>query len=101
MLGVSENHFWDSCPTDLQPYVKMDEMQNKRRDYEMWQMGLYVYDAVFAAVSKALVGSKSRVEYMSKPLSEQKEVKPKSDFVKFSEWAAAFNKNFETKNGQE
>lgn len=101
MLGVTESHFWNSCPTDLQPYVKMDEMQNKRRDYEMWQMGLYVYNAAYAAVATALAGKKAKAEYMDKPLSMQKEKEPKSDFVKFSEWAAAFNKNFETQNGQE
>ena len=98
MLGVSEEHFWDSCPTDMQPYVKMDEMQQKRLDYQMWQMGIYINNAVYVAVAKALAGRKAHVDYLQQPLSEvvkETESDPKKDFVKFQAWAVVYNeKNF-------
>ena len=99
MLGVSERHFWDSTPNELQPYVKMDKMMQDRLDAQMWQMGLYVNNAVFTAVHKALAGSKSHAEYMDKPITQvHKEQTKKSDFARFSAWAVEFNTRFE--NGQ-
>jgi len=81
----------------MQPYVKMDEMRQKRLDHHMWHMGLYVNNAVYAAVSVALQGSKAHVRYFDAPLSdEQEKDSQQSDFEKFSAWAAEFNYNFES-----
>lgn len=98
MLGVTEDHFWDSCPTDLQPYVKMDEMYQKRLDAQMWQMGLYVNNAVYAAVQTALQGNKAHAQYIEMPLTQMQERdNQKSDFEKFSAWAGAYNYDFENR----
>jgi hypothetical protein len=67
MLGVSEDKFWDSTPKDLEPYAKMDEMRQKRRDSEMWQMGMYNLSAFGYVVAKALGGTDA--EYPKKPFS--------------------------------
>lgn len=96
MLGVSEERFWDSCPTELQPYVKMDEMRQERLDYQMWTMGIYITNAVSVAVSKALNGSKSKAKYLETPLSQMPDAHdPKSDFAKFSAWAEVYNVKLE------
>lgn len=100
MLGVSEEHFWNSCPTDLQPYVRMDEMTQERLDAQMWQMGIYVNNAVYVAVAKALAGKKAHVSYMNEPLmqtfNEEERNNAADDFQKFSAWATVYN---ETKFG--
>ena len=52
MLGVSEEKFWESIPVELEPYRDMDEMQQKRLDYQMWQMGAYITKATAVATKK-------------------------------------------------
>ena len=98
MLGVSEEHFWDSAPVELEPYRKMDEMQQERQDYQMWLMGAYVTHAVGVAVSNALNGKKSKAHYLDKPFAlsekEERERTPEDDFLRFSAWAVVYNENF-------
>lgn len=104
MLGVPEEKFWDSTPVELKPYRIMDEMMQKRRDYEMWQMGAYVTNAVGVAVSNALNGKKSHAKYLDRPFSlaleEQERRTPADDFTKFSAWAVVYNENFKRRDGQ-
>lgn len=104
MLGVSEEKFWDSIPIELDPYRKMDEMQQKRIDHQMWRMGAYVTNAVGVAVSNALNGRKSKAKYLEQPFSmmetEEQQHDPASDFLKFTAWATVYNENFKAKNRQ-
>lgn len=104
MLGVGEEKFWDAVPVELEPYRKMDEMQQERLDYNMWMMGAYITNAVGVAVSNALAGKKSRAKYLKEPFSaserRQRETTPADDFKKFSAWAVVYNENFKSKNGQ-
>ncbi len=102
MLGVDEERFWESTPVELEPYRKMDEMQQERIDYNMWLMGAYVTQAVGVAVSNALNGKKSKAKYFAKPFSaverEERERTPEDDFIQFSAWAVVYNENFRRKN---
>jgi len=104
MLGVSESHFWDSTPKELEPYRKMDEMRQERKDYEMWMMGQYVLSAVQTAVSGVLAGKKSKAKYVEQPImqtiKEEKKPNPQADFTKFCAWAVVFNENFKPSKGQ-
>ena len=104
MLGVSEEHFWDSNHTELKPYRKMDEMRRERMDFEMWMMGNYVLSAVQTAVSGVLAGKKSKAKYIETPLLskvvEERESDPQADFTKFCAYAVVFNENFKGKEGQ-
>ncbi len=100
MLGVSEEKFWDSIPVELEPYRDMDEMQQKRLDYQMWQMGAYVTKAVSVAVDNVLNGRKSHAKYFEKPFSAEAEEDEASDFQRFAAWATVYNENFKRKNGQ-
>lgn len=97
LIGVSEGHFWESSPKDLEPYVEADNMREKRLDQHMWLMGIYINNAVGVAVSKALSGSKSRAKYLERPFSEEAFIEdrtPKENFDRFSAWAVAYNENF-------
>lgn len=104
MLGMPEEKFWDSNPKEVEPYRKMDEMQQQRLDYNMWLMGAYVTNAVGVAVSNALGGKKSHAKYLAEPFSvtvkEHEQSNPKDDFQKFSAWAVVYNEQFQKKNGQ-
>lgn len=102
MLGVGEEKFWGSIPIELEPYRKMDEMQQKRQDYNMWLMGAYVTKAVSVAVDNVLNGRKSRSRYFEKPFSAESEEEntPEKDFQRFSAWAVVFNEQFKKQNGQ-
>lgn len=105
MLGVSEERFWEAIPVELEPYRKMDAMQQERLDYQMWMMGAYVSNAVGVAVSSALNGKKSRARYLEKPFSamerEERERTPEDELLRFSAWAAVWNENFiKTHEGQ-
>ena len=103
MLGVSEEKFWDSIPVELEPYRDMDEMQQKRLDYQMWQMGAYITKAVSVAVDNVLNGRKSRSKYFDKPFSAEEvddKPNPEREFNRFCAWAAVYNENFKRQNGQ-
>lgn len=102
MLGVSEEKFWDSIPVELDPYRKMDELQEKRLDYHMWLMGAYVTNAVSVAVSRSL-SKKSSAKYLETPFSQMEQAQehdPKQDFNRFAAWAVVYNENFKGKSGQ-
>lgn len=85
-MGVSEERFWDGNPTDLKPYVTAFNNAIKRRDAEMWQMGIYINNAVHVAVARNLHGRKAgNVKYIDKPLMEQQEEKSKQRVMTESE----------------
>lgn len=104
MLGVSEEKFWESIPIELEPYRKMDEMQQERLDSNMWLMGLYVTNAVGVAVSNALNGKKSKAKYLSEPIlrteKRESERTAMDDFNRFAAWAVVYNENFKSRNRQ-
>ena len=73
MIGVSKEEFMDSTPKELEPYKKAYEYKQKEKDCDMWQMGIYVLNAVSVAVNGALIGKKYKGEYLKKPLMLEKE----------------------------
>lgn len=105
MIGVSEEKFWDSIPIEMEPYRKMDELQEQRIDYHMWLMGAYVTNAVGVAVGNVLSGkNKAKAQYLDKPFSmiekEQEEDTSADDFNKFAAWAVVYNENLKDKGKQ-
>ncbi len=96
-IGVSEEHFWESSPKDLEPYIESHNMRERLLDQHMWLMGIYINNAVGVAVSRALNGSKSRAKYLERPFSEEPDIEertPQENFARFSAWAIAYNDNF-------
>ena len=67
----------DSTPAELKPYLEAEKIRQKRRDAELWQAGIYQTSATFTAVANALMGKKSKVEYIKKPLLESAEEEKK------------------------
>lgn len=63
----------DSTPVELKPYLEAEKICQKRKDAELWQAGIYETSATFTAVANALMGKKSKAEYLKKPLLESAE----------------------------
>lgn len=106
-IGVSEERFWDGCPTDLKPFVDAENLRAKRIDSESWNLGRYARQAVYVAISDAFMGNKSKAEYFDKPISmlveenkadedlteEEKEQERQKLLLKLQVWQANFELN--------
>lgn len=78
-LGVTKEEFFDSTPKELNCYILAEEMLQKRRDAERWQMGMYNMSAFSVSLGKALSGRKSKAKYMEEPMLEKAAAKKKED----------------------
>ena len=65
-IGVPYDVFWNGDYTQLKYYEEMHEYVLKQRNYEMWLQGMYIYDAISTALSKAF-DKRSRAEYAKEP----------------------------------
>lgn len=61
----------DSSPTELKPFIKAQQKIDKKRDEQMWSMGIYVMGAVQVAIERNLSGKKSKAKYFEKPLLQE------------------------------
>lgn len=59
--GLTVNDIDQSCPTDLEPYVKAYEMRKNIKDSENWQLGQYI----LAAISTVFL---EKSKYPKKPM---------------------------------
>lgn len=75
LMGVSKEEFMESDPKELEPYVELQKMKQMKKDEEMWQMGIYVMNATYVAVSNSLLGRKSKAKYMEESILRKEEKK--------------------------
>ncbi len=66
MIGVDYDLFWTLNPKSLTPFVKAFRLKNKREDYMMWSLGLYIRSAIASNFNKS-------AKYPQKPFSDSKE----------------------------
>lgn len=113
-IGVTKEEFDDSTPKDLQCYVDADEIRRKRRDVEMWQMGIYNMNAFSVALSKSLSGRKSKAKYLDEPMllssqkvideenatEEEKEIERKKLLMRLQLMQTTFEANQEIRGNQ-
>lgn len=99
----------------MQCYVDADEICRKRRDAEMWQMGIYNMNAFSVALSKALSGKKSKAKYIDEPMmmksqkdideenatEEEKEIERKKLLMKLQLMQTTFEANRDLRGKQE
>ena len=65
----------DSCPKELEPFVKAHEIKMKEQDALIYSwIGNYVLSAVIVAVDRCLSGRKSKAEYVKKPMLNDIEI---------------------------
>lgn len=65
--GFSPVHLDWLCPADIEPYIKLYEVYERKQDEYAWLYGRYVYEANLAAIENALAGKKSKLKYTDKP----------------------------------
>lgn len=58
-----------SCPSEIEPYIKMYEVSERRADEHAWLYGRYVYEGVLTALDQGFSGKKSKMQYPDKPYS--------------------------------
>lgn len=60
----------NSSPKELEPFVEAFKMQSKRRDEEMWMMGIYTMSAFKTVIDQCINGRKAKTEYIKEPLTK-------------------------------
>lgn len=64
----------DSCPKELEPFIKAQQIEMKRQDEMIWAAcGNYVMSAVATAVEHCLAGRKAQSKYIEKPITRNME----------------------------
>lgn len=74
-VGIHIEEFKHLTPKKLGYCLKGYGVGQKRRDEEMWRMGLYIQSAVSTAVEHNLAGRKAKSKYIDKPLLQEIEAK--------------------------
>ena len=68
-MGVTYERFMDSCPKELEPYVKAHNNKITEEDYlqHLW-WGNYGLSALIVAIDRCFRGKKSKFEYIKEPI---------------------------------
>ena len=68
-MGVTYERFMDSCPKQLEPYVKAHNNKIMEEDYlqHLW-FGNYGLSALIVAIDRCFRGKKSKFEYIKEPI---------------------------------
>ena len=68
-MGVTYERFMDSCPKELDPYVKAHNNKVMEEDYlqHLW-WGNYGLSALIVAIDRCFRGKKSKFEYIKEPI---------------------------------
>lgn len=45
-IGMSRDEFWNGDVSAVKDYRKANELRDKRRNYEFWLQGMYIYEAL-------------------------------------------------------
>ena len=73
-IGVPYDEFWFGDYCKLKFYEKRYFNQQRQRNYEMWQMGMYVCRA-FETVLAHAFNKNSKAEYPKAPFGEERDEK--------------------------
>lgn len=98
--------YWEGDPSLPRAFRSMDKQMQERTNREAWLHGLYVYDAVSAALTHLSPKKEARQAYTSKPYSftldekaeEEKVIEAEAQAeVWMKSWASATQKMFDKK----
>ena len=74
LIGISWDDFWNFTPKKLHAYAKADSYRRRRADEDAWLSNMYTLYAVQVALDKGFNGKKSKLEYPTKPFSEDQAI---------------------------
>jgi hypothetical protein len=77
-IGLDREFIDDSCPADLEPYVKAHKIKMHEIDSQNWQLGLYFMRAMAVCFNF----SKEKIEYFERPILEQIEYEQSAEYKK-------------------
>ena len=77
-MGLEREFIDDSCPAELEPYVKAHKIKMHEIDSQNWQLGIYF----MRAISVCFNFSKEKREYFDKPMLEQIEYEKTDEYKK-------------------
>ena len=71
-MGVAYEHFMDSCPKELEPYVKAHNNKIMEEDYlqHLW-WGNYGISALIVAIDRCLHGKKAKAKYIDNQILQE------------------------------
>lgn len=69
-IGVPEERILEGTPNDLLPFTEAFYIRQEIEDKQNWYSGMYTMNAVFVAISNALLGKKSKAKYFDKPIMQ-------------------------------
>lgn len=71
-MGVAYEQFMDSCPKELEPYVKAHNNKIMEEDYlqHLW-WGNYGISALIVAIDRCIHGKKAKAKYIDKPILQE------------------------------
>ena len=68
-IGIPYDEFWNGDYTRLKFEVEAHKIRLEEKNQELWLQGLYVFDAVSAAVNNAMAGKgHQKQKYREKPI---------------------------------
>ena len=82
---MSYEFFMHHPPRVFPSFYKAHKLIEKRRDEELWRMGLYNNSAVSVAVEHCLAGRKAHSKYVEKPFLQQADEKKQVETGNMSE----------------
>ena len=77
-MGLDKEFIDDSCPAELEPYVKAHKIKLHELDAQNWQMGVYFMRAMAVVFNF----SKEKIEYFERPMLEQIEYEQTAEYKK-------------------
>lgn len=80
-MGLEKDFVDESCPADLEPYIKAHKIRMHEIDSQNWQLGLYF----MRAISVCFNFSKEKIEYFDKPILEQIEYEQTAEYKKLAQ----------------
>lgn len=108
-MGMTYDEFWNGEPERVRYYREAEEIRQKKRDYDLWLQGRYIYDALCAVspVLHAFAPSGTQaMDYINEPyprtykdFKERQERQMKERAESFRAFVAAKNRERREKHG--
>ena len=108
-MGMTYDEFWNGEPERVRYYREAEEIRQKKRDYDLWLQGRYIYDALCAVspILHAFAKNGTQPEnYLDEPyprtykdFKERQERQMKEQAEAFRAFVSAKNAERREKNG--
>ena len=81
-IGMSSAEYWEGDSTLARYFRKAYELKQEQNDYNFWQQGMYVYDAVQTALFNGFRGKNQKARsYPDKPYLQKIKEQKKEDAI--------------------